>query len=173
MSYLLILLMILPWVTVCRQWDESTKELDANDIMERVLDANKCDIAQLEALKKLFTDKLRQFSCRCGHVNCEYTEERRKAELLRVGTQIAVDSRLRSGSMISSSSSDGSDEMHSKRYDAAMRKVNPKLHRKMMEYREIRKRIKDKAALDFIKFLFDIARKSRHNEIEQPQQTKA
>ncbi|WKX93045.1 hypothetical protein Q1695_010796 [Nippostrongylus brasiliensis] len=57
--------------------------------------------------------KLRLFSCRCGHSNCEYTEERRKAELLRLTSHLGVDAHTRSVSTVSSSSSDDSDEMRS------------------------------------------------------------
>ncbi|WKX93049.1 hypothetical protein Q1695_010798 [Nippostrongylus brasiliensis] len=57
--------------------------------------------------------KLRLFSCRCGHSICEYTEERRKAELLRLTSHLGVDAHTRSVSTVSSSSSDDSDEMRS------------------------------------------------------------
>ncbi|EYC07675.1 hypothetical protein Y032_0069g341 [Ancylostoma ceylanicum] len=57
--------------------------------------------------------KLPQFSCRCGHANCEYSEDRRKTELQRLAAEMAAELQARSASTVSSSSSDDSDEKRS------------------------------------------------------------
>ncbi|KAK6733356.1 hypothetical protein RB195_017228 [Necator americanus] len=57
--------------------------------------------------------KLPQFSCRCGHANCEYSEDRRKTELQRLAAEMTAELQARSASTASSSSSDESDEKRS------------------------------------------------------------
>lgn len=57
--------------------------------------------------------KLPQFSCKCGHDNCEYTEERRKAELHRMTAEMSINTHTSAVYTASTSSSDDSDEKRS------------------------------------------------------------
>ncbi|KAJ1354323.1 hypothetical protein KIN20_011221 [Parelaphostrongylus tenuis] len=57
--------------------------------------------------------KLPQFSCKCGHDNCEYSEDRRIAELHCFAAEMSVNTDTRAVSMASTSSSDDSDEKRS------------------------------------------------------------